>query len=499
MKTSIIHKILAAMIFAAMSVPAMALQIVVDGIYYEVHDDKLEMTENPDKYSGVVIVPSTVVYEGITYTVTQIDIKAFRDCTGLFSIGISSTVNDIDPLTFSGCESLEEIYVDPDNTTYASYDRALYTKDLTTIIRCPATITGVYEIAPEATTIGYDAFSDCKMLTDIILPETVNNIGHYAFENCSSLTKIHLPDAITTINECTFSGCSSLADINIPKDLTSIELGAFRSCAIKTMEIPEKVMNIAGWAFRGCYKLENITLPSHLTEIPDGLLSGCKSLKEIDIPQNVTKIGESAFSGCESLKEVKIPECAIDLGDHLFSSCKSLITVNIPDGVTAIKRFDFNYCESLLSITLPNSVTEICDIAFRSCTSLQSITIPENVETIGSQAFSGCDTLNDITCMSRIPPAIAGNTFTHYRTLHVPAGSEQLYAMAEGWKNFNIVGDAPAYDGINDIEAGTKQTQAPAQYYGIDGKRLTTASPKGITIVKTGDGKTKKITSGKRQ
>ena len=180
-------------------------------------------------------------------------------------------------------------------------------------------------------------------------------------------------------------------------------------------------------------------------------------------------------------------------------SCRNLKEIVLPDGITSIGIHAFSGCKSLKSIDLPKNIKEISRYGFRNCTSLQSITIPESVETFGYGAFSGCDTLNDVTNLSRIPQDIDDNTFTHYRTLHVPAGSEQLYAMVEGWKNFNIVGDAPAHDGINDIEAGTKQTQAPAQYYSIDGKRLTTASPKGITIVKTGDGKTKKITSGKRQ
>mgnify|MGYP000823065193 CR=1 FL=1 len=453
MKTSIFTKAFALIIMAMISLVTMAEQIEIDGIIYEVHDDKLEVLEHPDKYSGVVIIPDTVIYGGKKFTVTQINIAAFRNCKDLLSVGISATVNDMDAVCFYGCESLEEIYVDPNNTTYTSYDRALYNKDMTSILMCPVKVGGEFEIPDGVVYIAATAFKKCNLLTSIILPETVKSISSSAFDDCSSLTSINLPDSITSIGEGSFAGCSVLADINIPGSLTEIGNRAFASCAIKEVHLHDKVTDMGMGIFQSCSKLENVTLPESMTDLPESTFMSCRNLKEIVLPDGITSIGIHAFSGCKSLK----------------------------------------------SIDLPKNIKEISRYGFRNCTSLQSITIPESVETFGYGAFSGCDTLNDVTNLSRIPQDIDDNTFTHYRTLHVPAGSEQLYAVAEGWKNFNIVGDAPAHDGINDIEAGTKQTQAPAQYYGIDGKRLTTASPKGITIVKTGDGKTKKITSRKRQ
>ena len=452
MKTNIFTKAFALIIMAMISLVTMAEQIEIDGIIYEVHDDKLEVLEHPDKYSGVVIIPDTVIYGGKKFTVTQINIAAFRNCKDLLSVGISATVNDMDAVCFYGCESLEEIYVDPSNTTYASYDRALYNKDMTSILMCPVKVGGEFEIPDGVVNIAATAFKKCNLLTSIILPETVKSISFNAFDNCSSLTSINLPDGITSIGESSFAGCSSLENIHIPGSLTQIGRLAFASCAIKEVHLHTNITSWGASIFQGCKNMEHATLPDNITILPEGLFESCSSLKEINLPESITTIGARAFIGCKSLK----------------------------------------------TIDLPKALKEIGRYGFRNCTSLQSITIPESVETFGYGAFSGCDTLNDVTNLSRIPQDIDNNTFTHYRTLHVPAGSEQLYAMAEGWKNFNIVGDAPAYDGINDIEAGTKQTQAPAQYYGIDGKRLTTASSKGITIVKTGDGKTKKVMGRKR-
>ena len=114
--------------------------------------------------------------------------------------------------------------------------------------------------------------------------------------------------------------------------------------------------------------------------------------------------------------------------------------------------------------------------------------------TISYWAFSGCDALADVTNLSTVPQTIEEETFSNFGTLHVPAGSEQLYAQAEGWRLFNIVGDAT--DAIDNIKAD--QEKATARYYGIDGKMQQTDTHQGIIIVKTKDGKTRKVVNKRR-
>lgn len=207
MRTNILSKPLVLLFFSIIHHAVMAERIMADGIYYDVHDDKLEVVEHPDRYRGVVIIPETVIYDGIQYTVTQIGRSAFQNCIDLLTVGISSTVNDINGDTFDGCESLEEIHVDSDNSTYASYDRALYNKNMTTLIRCPQRTSGAYIVREGVTTIMYSAFSDCTIMNSVTLPETVCKIGSCAFKGCAELTTINLPDNITSIGQEAFAGC----------------------------------------------------------------------------------------------------------------------------------------------------------------------------------------------------------------------------------------------------------------------------------------------------
>ena len=65
--------------------------VEIDGIYYQNFVSKLktiEVTSNPNKYSGTIVIPKTVSYNGITYNVTTIGEKAFYDCIGLNSVKI---------------------------------------------------------------------------------------------------------------------------------------------------------------------------------------------------------------------------------------------------------------------------------------------------------------------------------------------------------------------------------------------------------------------------
>lgn len=60
------------------------------------------------EYSGVLTVPSQVVFEGKKYNVTEIDRLAFRDCVGLTEIILPTSVIAIGSYAFDGCTSFSK-------------------------------------------------------------------------------------------------------------------------------------------------------------------------------------------------------------------------------------------------------------------------------------------------------------------------------------------------------------------------------------------------------
>ncbi len=87
----------------------------VGGLFYKTAEgysmDFVEVTGNPGggKYSGDVVVPGTVEYDGITYTVKGVGNWAFEGCGDLRKVTISEGIYKIGAYAFIGCGNLERV------------------------------------------------------------------------------------------------------------------------------------------------------------------------------------------------------------------------------------------------------------------------------------------------------------------------------------------------------------------------------------------------------
>ena len=97
---------------------ATAHDFEVGGIYYKRTADGAIVTfagssysEVANEYSGDIIIPSTVLYNGIKYNVISINSNAFRDCANLTSIIIGDNVTQIFDNAFRGCNNLKKVSI----------------------------------------------------------------------------------------------------------------------------------------------------------------------------------------------------------------------------------------------------------------------------------------------------------------------------------------------------------------------------------------------------
>ena len=246
-------------------------------------------------------------------------------------------------------------------------------------------------------------FTNCSMLIEIKLPESIDKIKSYAFYGCALLERVLIPSSVTKIESHAFENCFSLKKLQIPSSVTKIGDYCFCNCILlKEINISSLIEEIGNSTFRNCVSLEEISLPSSICVIGDYSFAGCCLLARISIQKSIYYLGRNAFNGCSHLTEFKIPEKVTTIESYVFADCTSLSRIKIHDSIKSIKDYAFNNCSSLIEFILPSSVISIGESAFGGCSSLKNFIIPSNVVKIGDRSFQNCASLKPIEIPSSV-------------------------------------------------------------------------------------------------
>ena len=448
------------LILVFLPILASADAVEIDGIYYNLNSDAqtAEVTNNPNKYDGDVVIPSSVTHEGVDYSVTSIGVRAFYMSSNLTSVSIPNSMTTIGRDAFRSCSNLKKVEIN--NNAIVSKDNP--SSSPTPITSFFGTQVEEYVLGEDVTTIGSNAFFNCNNLTSIQMTDNVTSIGEGAFQFCYNLTSVKMSDNITSIGQSAFNLCYNLTSITIPSGVTNIDR-VFDGCGslskveihsdaivsrdynyrglssdfggqVKEYILGEEITGIGNYAFYSC-AITSITIPDKVTSIGESAFAECHDLNSFFIPKNVTSISENAFYNCNGLTSIQvesgntaydsrdncnaiiktadntliygcqntvIPNSVTAIGDNAFYGCTGLTSISIPDGVTSIGNSVFCGCSGLTSVSIPNSVTSIEQYAFASCKRLTSIIIPNSVKTIGEAAFFSCSNLSSITIPSSV-------------------------------------------------------------------------------------------------
>ena len=185
------------------------------------------------------------------------------------------------------------------------------------------------------TIIDKSAFSSCKNLTKIVLPDTVTKISDSAFSGCTGLSEFTMPDSVVWIGESVFSQCTSLRYISLCDEITTIPKNTFYMCsALEKINLPGKLRVLSDNAFFGCSGLKSLILPEEAVSVLTRCFSSCSSLESIYLPATVEFIGADVFEKCDSLNTVYYGE-----SQKAFES----ITVSDGNGCFEIAEHVFNH------------------------------------------------------------------------------------------------------------------------------------------------------------
>ena len=141
--------------------------------------------KNEDSKASTVVIPDTLVINGLSYKVTCIGKDAFKNNKKLKKVKIGKNVKIVENNAFYGCKNLNSISLDN-----------------------------------QICKIGSKAFYKCTALKKVIIPSKVEKIGKQAFYGCKNLRNITIKTKKLTkknIGSKAFKGINTKAKIKVPK------------------------------------------------------------------------------------------------------------------------------------------------------------------------------------------------------------------------------------------------------------------------------------------
>lgn len=355
----------------------------------ETYEFAQTLTEIPDN----AMAGTNVETLEIPASVKRIGNNAFKGCSYLKEVKIMSNEFNVGSGAFSNCGSLITVEV---VKTFDSPKKEIISSDENT------------EEDNTIYTIGDEAFYRCMELVSVQLPESTKILGNHVFDDCRGLTSITLPSSIDSIGDGTFYNCTSLTSIEGLEHVTNIGKEAFSRCSsLKDFKLSDSLMVIRENTFENCYALDTVIIPKGVRRIDANAFRFCSSLRNIKLGSSLNSIDSKAFNGCYELMEFEV-----DPSNTTFSTYEGAL-------------YDV---DKTILLQFPRAKT--------------SCILPETVINI-SEYIDGADfsNLKTVVSFASEAPEAGKSTFISVEkgSLYVPVGSKENYQASESWSRFTEI------------------------------------------------------------
>ncbi len=446
----------------AIKYPNRDFDFTTDGLYYAIisaEDKTVGVAKFDNRYiedlddDEALVIPSEVVIDNETYTVTSINDLAFSDCNSLKLIEIPGTITSIGIGAFAYCDSLESVII-PNSVA----------------------------------SIGIETFYECQMLKSVVLGNSVPEITKSMFLDCKSLESVTIGNAISGIDFSEFSTCKSLVNIEVYADNQSyasydgvlydknISTLLYLPAGRKVVNIPASYTEVDFTLFNNHAVLDEINVSEgHSTyssykgavyNKETSELLYCPEKKEfIDIPESFTAIKEAVFEKCAKLDSVFFETPNSSAWELILDNCSKVKKITFNNAITSIdfsvlhkysnledaeiyQWYLYNNKYSSLdgfiySRDSNSNYTKLlfCPAGKKSITLVLWDTRDQNID---ESAFSNCTKINRIKCYGD-PVEFSHDIFEpqifEQAALSVPTGKKEAYANTYPWNKFKNISE----------------------------------------------------------
>ena len=524
MKRNFLKPLLAAALMLQSSGMALAATAIgedwVGNIYYWFYDDghavvHADSYRGPD-YSGQVVIPATITYNGVTYNVTEIGDYVFRDCENLTDISLPEGLKKIGESQFLGCDNLKSITI-PSTVTEIGFDAF---NDNSNYFGDPAIETITFADGTEPLTGYYEMSNGTPQYVAIQLGENVKTVylGRNApISRGENVENVTISGTVTELEGTSglFAGSTAWKTLTIEYGNAPLTLGRtaegkgiFTIHPIETLSLNRQLDydNTDGITpFAGSQTLHSVTIGDNVTSIDEGLFNGCSGMQSLVVGSSVGSIGNNAFLGCTGLQRVDIKDlsawCRYDFSSeeqnplyyakNLYIDGNLVTDLTLPSDIETVGGYTFYGYDKIASLTVPANVRTIETGAFGECTALKTLTI-EDGEPLSLAAENGdrpfdnapietlylgrsIDKQNFSEDLASLKKLTVGNNVTEFK--------EKYFENSKGLQEVHIA-DLGAWCRIN-FEDSISNPLAIAHKLYMDGSLMTDlAIPSGISAVK---------------
>lgn len=305
-----------------------AYKVEYKGLYYDIDVSSMsaKLIKGDNEYSGKIIIPNEIVYNGRSLPVTEIGENTLKN-SNLTSLTISSSVKIINT---QGPFHTDEIIFKDSEDAILFYNYGRLIEDSINYVYIGREIKYKTKVK-SASGLGNVMFCDdgsLKQLDRYTKGRKKVEIGKVVFGSKVKCIKIEL-----------FMNCN-IKEIDFGNNVTfssNIGNNIRFSCPVR---LPESVKELPKWGLGVYIHMPSLILPNSLEVIPESAFEYCGA-NEITLGNKVKEIGDYAFLRT-NITKIEIPSTIETIGYEAFGECKGLkhviIKRNDPSTVKIIER-----------------------------------------------------------------------------------------------------------------------------------------------------------------